>query len=78
MANIIYFQPEGIKPEYCEAGTLMDKDPEYIYYLNEPCKILKSAVKIIDKNNVFCNKHGLCKIKDPLHLRIEGDLQTSL
>jgi hypothetical protein len=63
MLNIIYFQPKGIKPEYCEAGTLMESDTEYIYYLNEPCKILKSAVKIIDKNNVFCDKHGICKIK---------------
>lgn len=63
MSNIIYFQTEEIKTEYCEAGTLMDKDYEYIYYLNEPCKILKSEVKIIDKNNVFCDKHGICKIK---------------
>ena len=63
MLNIIYFQPKGIKPEYCEAGTLMENDPEYIYYLNEPCKILKSEVKIIDKNNVFCDKHGICKLK---------------
>ena len=52
----IYFQPKGIRPQYCEAGMIHKSDTEYIWYLNEPCKILISEVKIIPKENVTYNK----------------------
>lgn len=52
----IYFQPKGINPKYCEVGTIIETDPEYISYLDEPCKILISEVKIIDKKNVIFDK----------------------
>ena len=52
----IYFQPPGIRPQYCEAGTIHESDPEYIWYLDEPCKILISEVKIIPKENVTYDK----------------------
>lgn len=56
--NPVYFQPKGIKPEYCEVGMISETDPEYIWYLDEPCKILISEVKIIDKENVILDKKG--------------------
>jgi hypothetical protein len=52
----IYFQPPGINPKYCEVGTTLETDKDYIYYLDEPCKILISEVKIIDKENVIYDK----------------------
>ena len=52
----IYFQPPGIKPKYCEAGMIHESDPEHIWYLYEPCKILISKVKIIAKENVTYDK----------------------
>ena len=52
----IYFQPKGIIPKYCEVGMISETDPNYIWYLDEPCKILISEVKIIDKENVYYNK----------------------
>ena len=62
--NTIYFQPPGINPKYCEVGTILETDPEYIWYLDEPCKILISEVKISDKENViFDKKSRLIKIK---------------
>ena len=54
--NTVYFQPPGIKPQYCEIGMISETDPEYIWYLDEPCKILISEVKIIDKENVIFDK----------------------
>lgn len=54
--NIVYFQPQGIKPKYCEVGMISETDPEYIWYLDEPCKILISEVKIIPKEQVVYNK----------------------
>ena len=54
--NTVYFQPKGIKPQYCEVGMISETDPEYIWYLDEPCKILISEVKIIDKENVIFDK----------------------
>jgi hypothetical protein len=54
--NTIYFQPPGIKPQYCEVGIISETDTEYIWYLDEPCKILISEVKIIDKENVIFDK----------------------
>jgi hypothetical protein len=52
----IYFQPPGIKRKYCEVGMIHESDPKHIWYLDEPCKILISEVKIIDKASVFYNK----------------------
>jgi hypothetical protein len=52
----VYFQPPGIRKEYCEVGTILETDKDYIYYLDEPCKILISEVKIIDKENVVYDK----------------------
>ena len=52
----IYFQPPGIKPQYCEAGMISETAPEYIWYLDEPCKILISEVKIIPKEKVIYDK----------------------
>ena len=54
--NTIYFQPPGIKPKYCEIGMIHESDPEYIWYLDEPCKILIRNVKIIPKEMVFYDK----------------------
>ena len=52
----IYFQPKGIRPQYCEVGMINESDPEHIWYLDEPCKILISDVKIIHKDNVIYDK----------------------
>lgn len=52
----IYFQPKGIRAHACEVGMISETDPNYIWYLDEPCKILLSEVKIIDKENVYYNK----------------------
>ena len=54
--NTIYFQPPGIKAQYCEVGMISETDPEYIWYLDEPCKILISEVKVIPKENVTYDK----------------------
>jgi hypothetical protein len=41
-----------------------ESDPDYIWYMDEPCKILISEVKIIDKDMVSFNKKtGTCSIK---------------
>jgi hypothetical protein len=58
----VYFQPEGINPKYCEIGMISETDPEYIWYLDEPCKILIIEVKIIDKEKVIYDK------KNRLHI----------
>ncbi len=54
--NTVYFQPKGIKSQYCEVGMISETDPEYIWYLDEPCKILIIEVKIIEKENVIFDK----------------------
>jgi len=54
--NIVYFQPEGINKKYCEVGMISETDPKNIYYLDEPCKILISEVKMIPKDQVIYNK----------------------
>jgi hypothetical protein len=54
--NTVYFQTKGINSQYCEVGMISEIDPEYIWYLEEPCKILISEVKIIDKENVTYDK----------------------
>ncbi len=52
----IYFQPKGVNPKYCEVGTLLDSDPDCIFYLNEPCKVLLTEVKIIPKELVVYDR----------------------
>jgi len=52
----IYFQPPGIREQYCEVGMISKTDKEYIWYLNEPCKVLIGEVKIIPKENVAYDK----------------------
>jgi len=52
----IYFQPPGIRPQYCEVGMISETDKDHIWYLDEPCKILISEVKIIPKKNVIYDK----------------------
>ena len=54
--SAVFFQPKGIKPDYVEVGTILEDDLNYIHYIKEPCKILKNAVKIIPKENVFFDK----------------------
>lgn len=54
--NTVYFQSKRTKSQYCEVGTISETDPDYIWYLDEPCKILISDVKIIDKENVIFDK----------------------
>jgi len=54
--NTVYFQPPGISPKFCEVGHISETDPEYIWYLYEPCKILIREVKIIEKENVIFDK----------------------
>jgi hypothetical protein len=62
--NTIYFQPENINKKYCEVGMISETDPKYIWYLDEPCKILISEVKIIPKDQVIYNKKKrLCIVK---------------
>ena len=52
----IYFQPPGIKPESVEVGTILPSDPDYIYYVNEPCKVLIDDVKVIPEDMVEYDK----------------------
>ena len=52
----IYFQPPIIRAPYGEVGMIHESDTEYIWYLDEPCKILISEVKIIPKENVTYDK----------------------
>jgi hypothetical protein len=65
MNKTVFFQPPGIKPQFCEVGMISETDPNYIWYLDEPCKILISDVKIIDKENViFDKKSRLIRLKN--------------
>ena len=60
----IYFQPPGIRPQFCEVGYISEIDKEYIFYLDEPCKILISEVKIIPKEKVIYDKKSrLLRVK---------------
>lgn len=54
--NTVYFQPPDINKKFCEVGIIHESDPEYIWYLEEPCKVLISDVKLIDKENVIYDK----------------------
>ena len=65
--NVIYFQPEGIKPQYCEVGMISETDKDYIWYLDEPCKILISEVKIIPQEDVLYNyKKKIYEVKQEI------------
>jgi hypothetical protein len=65
--SAIYFQPPDIKSNYVEVGIISDIDPEHIWYINEPCKVLISDVKIIHEKQVyFDKKKKLYKIKNLL------------
>jgi len=67
MNDVIYFQPPGIKSECCEVGVILESDKDYIYYLDEPAKILISEVKLIDKENVrYDRKNNLHILKTKL------------
>jgi hypothetical protein len=59
----VYFQPKGMNKNYCEVGIISESDKDYIYYLDEPCKILISEVEIIDKSRIILQKNGLIKVK---------------
>jgi hypothetical protein len=61
--DTVYFQPKGMNKNYCEAGIISESDKDYIYYLDEPCKILISEVEIIDKSRIILQKNGLIKVK---------------
>jgi hypothetical protein len=75
--NTVYFQPKGIKPQYCEVGIISETDPEYIWYLDEPCKILISEVKIIEKENViFDKKSRLIRVRQNELSQNTQSLQT--
>ena len=52
----IYFKPKGIRSKCCEVGMINESDVKHIWYLNQPCKILISEVKIIPKEQVVYNK----------------------
>ena len=54
--EIVCFQPKGIKSQYCEVGMIHESDPEHIWYLDKPCKILINEVKIIPKENVIYDR----------------------
>jgi hypothetical protein len=55
-SKFVYFQPPGINKKYCERGMISETDPNYIWYLDEPCKILISEVKIIPDEDVFYDR----------------------
>ena len=50
--EVVYFQCEGIKPDYCEVGLIYEDEPDYVYFVSEPCRILLTEVKIIPEGNV--------------------------
>lgn len=52
----VYFQTKGMNPKYCEVGMISETDPDYIWYLDEPCKILINEVKIIPKEKTRFNR----------------------
>lgn len=52
----VYFQPPGMKRDYCEVGGVSEEDSDYIYYYDEPCKILISEVTLIPKEDVILDK----------------------
>jgi hypothetical protein len=72
----IYFQPPNINPKYCEIGMISETEPDYIWYLEEPCKILISDVLIIPKENVYRDKkNGLYCVANQIEV-IEPEIVT--
>ena len=45
-----------LRSQYCEIGIILESDPDYIHYLDEPCKVLISEVKIIPKDQVIYDR----------------------
>lgn len=63
MTDLVYFQPRGINPKYCEVGIIHETGLDHIVYLHEPCKVKISEAKIIPKEKVFFDKkEGLYKL----------------
>ena len=56
MAEYVYFQTKNMNPKYCEVGIILENDKDYIYYLDEPCKILANEVKMINKEDILYDK----------------------
>lgn len=54
--DVVYFQTPNINSKYCDAGMILETDKDYILYLDQPCKVLISDVKIIPKENVIYNR----------------------
>lgn len=54
--DVVYFQTPNINSKYCDAGMILETDRNYILYLDQPCKVLISDVKIIPKENVMYNR----------------------
>lgn len=54
--STIFFQPPGIDKKYCEVGMILKSDPDYVHYVDEPCKIPINEIKIIDEENVIFNR----------------------
>jgi hypothetical protein len=54
--ELIFFQPPGINSQYCEVGFILQKYPDYIWYGDEPCQILKTEVNIIPNEMVLFDK----------------------
>ena len=54
--DVVYFQTPYINSKYCDAGMILETDKDYILYLDQPCKVLISDVKIIPKENVIYNR----------------------
>lgn len=54
--DVVYFQTPNINSKYCDAGMILETDKDYIFYLDQPCKVLISDVKIIPKENVTYNR----------------------
>jgi hypothetical protein len=54
--DVVYFQTPNINSKYCDAGMILETDKDYILYLDQPCKVLISDVKIIPKENVTYNR----------------------
>lgn len=72
MSKTVYFQPPTIRPKYCEIGIISETDPEYIWYIHEPCKILISEVKIIPKDRVrYDKKEGLHIVDNSAELKTQ-------
>ena len=63
MSKHVSYKKLHLKNEKGDDVVIHESDPNYIWYLEEPCKILISEVKIISKENIIVQKDGLIKIK---------------